>query len=127
MTSGRKFPKTRVAAASIAPGAPTGTAYSRKSGMCRSRSVSPPLACGLAPIRRSPRGERRMGANPQANGGLTLRDLHMPDFREYAVPVGAPGAIDAAATRVLGNFLPDVIRLNQRPRNFRLFGPADDT
>jgi xylulose-5-phosphate/fructose-6-phosphate phosphoketolase len=73
----------------------------------------------------APRGERRMGANPQANGGLRLRDLHMPDFREYAVPVGAPGAIDAEDTRVLGNFLRDVIGLNRRPRNFRLFGPDE--
>jgi xylulose-5-phosphate/fructose-6-phosphate phosphoketolase len=74
----------------------------------------------------APRGDRRMGANPQANGGLRLHDLHMPDFREYAIHVDAPGASDAEDTRVLGNFLRDVIRLNQRPRNFRLFG-ADET
>ncbi|HEV3179839.1 MAG TPA: phosphoketolase family protein [Steroidobacteraceae bacterium] len=74
----------------------------------------------------APRGNRRMGANPQANGGLRLHDLHMPDFREYAIHVDAPGASDAEDTRVLGNFLRDVIRLNQRPRNFRLFG-ADET
>jgi xylulose-5-phosphate/fructose-6-phosphate phosphoketolase len=73
----------------------------------------------------APRGERRMGANPQANGGLRLRDLHMPDFREYAVRVEAPGANEAEDTRVLGNFLRDVIRLNQRPRTFRLFGPDE--
>ena len=73
----------------------------------------------------APRGARRMGANPQANGGLRLRDLHMPDFREYAVRVEAPGAADAEDTRVLGNFLRDVIRLNQRPRTFRLFGPDE--
>jgi xylulose-5-phosphate/fructose-6-phosphate phosphoketolase len=74
----------------------------------------------------APRGERRMGANPQANGGLRLHDLRMPDFREYAVHLDAPGASDAEDTRVLGTFLRDVIRLNQRPRNFRLFG-ADET
>jgi xylulose-5-phosphate/fructose-6-phosphate phosphoketolase len=74
----------------------------------------------------APRGDRRMGANPQANGGLRLHDLHMPDFREYAIHIDAPGASDAEDTRVLGNFLRDVIRLNQRPRNFRLFG-ADET
>jgi len=74
----------------------------------------------------APRGARRMGANPQANGGLRLRDLHMPDFREYAVRVDAPGASDAEDTRVLGRFLRDVIRLNQQPRTFRLFG-ADET
>ncbi len=73
----------------------------------------------------APRGDRRMGANPHANGGLKLCELHMPDFREYAVPVEAPGAIDAEDTRVLGSLLRDVIRLNQRPRNFRLFGPDE--
>jgi len=74
----------------------------------------------------APRGERRMGANPNANGGLRLRDLHMPDFREYAVRVDAPGKTDAEDTRVVGTLLRDVIRLNQRPRTFRLFG-ADET
>ena len=74
----------------------------------------------------APRGERRMGANPNANGGLRLRDLHMPDFREYAVRVDAPGKTDAEDTRVVGTLLRDVIRLNQHPRTFRLFG-ADET
>jgi xylulose-5-phosphate/fructose-6-phosphate phosphoketolase len=73
----------------------------------------------------APRGERRMGANPHANGGLKLCDLRMPDSREYAVRVEAPGATDAEDTRVLGSFLRDLIRLNQRPRNFRLFGPDE--
>ena len=73
----------------------------------------------------APRAERRMGANPHANGGLLLRDLRMPEFREYAVPVARPGAADAEDTRVLGNFLRDVIRLNQEPRTFRLFGPDE--
>ncbi|HSY05939.1 MAG TPA: phosphoketolase family protein [Steroidobacteraceae bacterium] len=73
----------------------------------------------------APRGTRRMGANPQANGGLRLRDLRMPEFREYAVAVASPGAVDAEDTRVLGKFLRDVIRLNQEPRHFRLFGPDE--
>jgi xylulose-5-phosphate/fructose-6-phosphate phosphoketolase len=73
----------------------------------------------------APRGERRMGANPQANGGIRLRDLRMPSFGDYAVEVAAPGATDAEDTRVLGTFLRDVIRLNQQPRNFRLFGPDE--
>jgi xylulose-5-phosphate/fructose-6-phosphate phosphoketolase len=73
----------------------------------------------------APRGDRRMGANPQANGGVRLHDLRMPDFRDYAVAVPAPGAIDAEDTRVLGTFLRDVIKLNQSPRTFRLFGPDE--
>jgi xylulose-5-phosphate/fructose-6-phosphate phosphoketolase len=73
----------------------------------------------------APRGVRRMGSNPQANGGLRLRDLHMPDFREYAVGVAAPGDSDAEDTRVLGRFLRDVVRLNSKPRTFRLFGPDE--
>ncbi|MGB6452836.1 MAG: phosphoketolase family protein [Steroidobacteraceae bacterium] len=73
----------------------------------------------------APRGERRMGANPHANGGTLLRDLRMPDFREYAVGVTLPGAADAEDTRVLGCFLRDVVKLNQHPRTFRLFGPDE--
>ena len=73
----------------------------------------------------APAGPRRMGANPHANGGLLLRELRLPEFREYAVAVSAPGAGDAEDTRVLGRFLRDVIRLNQVPRNFRLFGPDE--
>jgi len=73
----------------------------------------------------APRAERRMGANPHANGGLLLRDLRMPEFRDYAVPVAHPGQSDAEDTRALGNFLRDVIRLNQEPRTFRLFGPDE--
>ena len=73
----------------------------------------------------APKGTRRMGANPQANGGALLRDLRMPDFRDYALPVPAPGAVDAEDTRVLGSFLRDVIKLNQEPRTFRLFGPDE--
>jgi xylulose-5-phosphate/fructose-6-phosphate phosphoketolase len=73
----------------------------------------------------APRGERRMGANPHANGGLLLRDLAMPDFRDYAVPVPQPGAVEAEATRVLGHFLRDVMKLNAPSRNFRVFGPDE--
>ena len=70
-----------------------------------------------------PTGERRMSAVPQANGGLLLRDLDLPDFREYAFDVDEPGRELAESTRVLGAFLRDVIR--QNPDNFRLFGPDE--
>jgi xylulose-5-phosphate/fructose-6-phosphate phosphoketolase len=73
----------------------------------------------------APKGERRMGANPHANGGLLLRDLRMPDFRPYGVKVTAPGAVLAADTHVLGEFLRDVVKLNQEHRNFRIFGPDE--
>jgi xylulose-5-phosphate/fructose-6-phosphate phosphoketolase len=72
-----------------------------------------------------PRGTRRMSANPHANGGLLLKDLVMPDFREYAVPVTAPGSSDAEATRVLGGFVRDVMRLNMDAGNFRVMGPDE--
>src|SRR5437867_2623609 len=73
----------------------------------------------------APKGERRMGANPHANGGKLLHDLKMPDFRDYAVAVPAPGSITGEATRVMGAFLRDVIKLNDGQRNFRLFGPDE--
>ena len=73
----------------------------------------------------APAGERRMGANPHANGGVLLRDLRMPSFRDYAVDVPAPGAATAEDTRVLGGFLRDVIERNRTARNFRLFGPDE--
>ena len=73
----------------------------------------------------APTGARRMGANPHANGGMLLRDLRMPDFREYAVDVPSPGSVDAEDTRVCGSFLRDVIKLNQDQRNFRIFGPDE--
>lgn len=73
----------------------------------------------------APKGERRMGAVPETNGGLVLRDLQLPNFQDFAVPVPAPGAVTAEATRVMGTFLRDVIRLNEPHRNFRLFGPDE--
>jgi xylulose-5-phosphate/fructose-6-phosphate phosphoketolase len=74
----------------------------------------------------APKGERRMGANPHANGGLILRDLRLPDFRGYAVDVPAPGAVDAEATRAMGRFLRDAMKLNLEQRNFRLFSPDEN-
>jgi xylulose-5-phosphate/fructose-6-phosphate phosphoketolase len=71
----------------------------------------------------APKGDRRMGANPHANGGLLLRDLSMPDFRTYAVGVQKPGTVTAEATRVLGRFLRDVMRRNLV--NFRVMGPDE--
>ena len=73
----------------------------------------------------APQGDRRMGANPHANGGMLLRDLRMPDFHDHAVTVPAPGAVDAQDTMVLGRFLRDVVVLNQEQRNFRVFGPDE--
>jgi xylulose-5-phosphate/fructose-6-phosphate phosphoketolase len=73
----------------------------------------------------APKGDRRMGANPHANGGLLLRDLVMPDFHKHAVNVPSPGAVDAQDTLVLGKFLRDVVTLNQDSRNFRVFGPDE--
>ncbi|MCS6776826.1 MAG: phosphoketolase family protein [Chloroherpetonaceae bacterium] len=73
----------------------------------------------------APQGERRMGANPHANGGILLRDLKLPDFRDYAVDVPRPGTTYAEATRIMGAYLRDVIRRNEDQRNFRLFGPDE--
>jgi len=73
----------------------------------------------------APTGERRMSANPHANGGLLLRDLRLPDFRAYTVTVPRPGAVDAEATRVQGEFIRDVITRN--PDNFRVFSPDETT
>jgi xylulose-5-phosphate/fructose-6-phosphate phosphoketolase len=73
----------------------------------------------------APEGALRMGANPNANGGLLLKDLALPDFRRYAVEDSRPGEVDAEDTRVLGRFLRDVMKLNQHPRIFRLFGPDE--
>jgi xylulose-5-phosphate/fructose-6-phosphate phosphoketolase len=73
----------------------------------------------------APEGERRMGANPHANGGLLLRDLQLPDFREFAVAVTSPGTDQAESTRVMGTYLRDVMRLNNETRNFRVMGPDE--
>jgi len=73
----------------------------------------------------APRGERRMGSNPHANGGLLLKDLRLPDFRNYAVATPMPGAVFAEATRVMGAFLRDVMQLNLDQANFRVFGPDE--
>src|SRR6202521_1092791 len=74
----------------------------------------------LAPV-----GARRMGANPHANGGLLKRELKLPDFHDYAVDVQRPGGAEAEATRLMGQFLRDVMRLNAETRNFRLMGPDE--
>jgi xylulose-5-phosphate/fructose-6-phosphate phosphoketolase len=79
-----------------------------------------PELCELAP-----QGNRRMGANPHANGGLLLVDLRLPDFRDYAVDVPNPGAAISEATRVLGYFLRDVMKMNLDRHNFRVFGPDE--
>ena len=64
-----------------------------------------------------------MSANPHANGGLLLRDLRLPDFRDYAVPVTTPGAVDAESTRVMGQFLRDVMKLNLETRELPALQP----
>jgi xylulose-5-phosphate/fructose-6-phosphate phosphoketolase len=73
----------------------------------------------------APKGQRRMGMNPHANGGTLLRPLVLPDFRRYAVEVPKPGAVEAEATRVLGHYFRDVIKHNLDARNFLLFGPDE--
>jgi xylulose-5-phosphate/fructose-6-phosphate phosphoketolase len=73
----------------------------------------------------SPQGDRRMSANPHTNGGVVLRDLRLPHFRDYAVEVSSPGATLAEATRVQGAFLRDVLRRNAETRNFRIFSPDE--
>ncbi|GBE05671.1 xylulose-5-phosphate phosphoketolase [bacterium BMS3Abin10] len=73
----------------------------------------------------APKGDRRMGANPHANGGLLLKDLKMPDFRDYSVEVPKPGQVFGEATRVMGRFLRDIMKLNMEERNFRVMGPDE--
>ncbi len=73
----------------------------------------------------APSGERRMSANPHANGGLLLHDLHLPDFRDYALKVLKPGSVKGEATRVQGEFIRDVVKHN--PHNFRVFSPDETT
>ena len=82
-------------------------------------ALRPEIAAG------APSGQRRMSANPHANGGALLRDLVLPDYRDYAVAVPAPGAVDGEATRVLGQMLRDVMRLNEASANFRVVGPDE--
>ena len=72
-----------------------------------------------------PTGARRMGANPHANGGLLLRDLRTPDFRDYAVNIPSPGAVEAQDMYVLGTYVRDVMKLNMDARNFRIFAPDE--
>ncbi len=73
----------------------------------------------------APAGDRRMSANPHANGGLLLKELRMPEFRDYAVDVPGPGEVTAEATKVMGAFLRDIMKLNKESRNFRVMGPDE--
>jgi xylulose-5-phosphate/fructose-6-phosphate phosphoketolase len=73
----------------------------------------------------APAGMRRMGDNPHGNGGLLLKDLELPDFRDFAVGVPSPGGATAESTRVLGDYLAEVMRLNLSVKNFRVFGPDE--
>jgi len=73
----------------------------------------------------APTRDRRMGTNPHANGGRLLKDLRLPDFRDYAVSVAKPGASMGEATRVMGRYLRDVVKLNEEQRNFRVVGPDE--
>ena len=73
----------------------------------------------------APSGTRRMGDNPHTNGGLLLKNLRIPDFRDYAIDVPAPGAVEGEATRVLGTFLRDIMKRNMDQANFRVFGPDE--
>jgi len=73
----------------------------------------------------APHGKRRMSDNPHANGGLLLKDLELPAIEDYAIEVNKPGTVDAEATRVLGTFLRDVMKLNRQEKNFRVVGPDE--
>ncbi len=73
----------------------------------------------------APQGKQRMGANPHANGGLLLKPLHLPDYKQYAVPVTQPGATLGEATRIMGNYLRDTMQLNMETANFRIMGPDE--
>jgi xylulose-5-phosphate/fructose-6-phosphate phosphoketolase len=73
----------------------------------------------------APEGTRRMGANPHANGGLLLRDLDLPGFRDYAIELGSPGVVTGEATRIMGQFLRDVMKRNEAAANFRVMGPDE--
>ena len=73
----------------------------------------------------APEGDRRMGMNPHANGGKLLHELRMPDFRKYGIEVPAPGAVEAQDMTVLGGFVRDIFKLNEKEKNFRIFGPDE--
>ncbi len=73
----------------------------------------------------APKGQKRMGDNPHANGGLLLKSLHMPDYRDYALAVPSPGSVKGEATRVMGMLLRDVMKMNEHDSNFRVFGPDE--
>lgn len=73
----------------------------------------------------APKGEQRMGANPHTNGGILLKDLRMPDFRDYRLDIPVRGEMGMGDTRILGEFTRDIIKLNQAQRNFRIFGPDE--
>jgi xylulose-5-phosphate/fructose-6-phosphate phosphoketolase len=73
----------------------------------------------------APKGERRMGANPNANGGILLKELKMPDFRDYAMKVSKPGAVSSESTRIQGQFIRDVLQVNAEASNFRIFSPDE--
>jgi xylulose-5-phosphate/fructose-6-phosphate phosphoketolase len=74
----------------------------------------------------APTGNQRMGANPHANGGVLLKDLRLPDFRDYAIEFDKPGTVEAESTRTLGKFLRDVMKLNMDSRNFRVMAPDEN-
>ena len=103
-------------------------AFSRTGcGATGPRSCSPRTAGSTPELAAlAPRGLRRMSANPHTNGGVLLRELRLPDFRDYAVEVKAPGAVSAESTRIMGRFLRDVMALNREARNFRLFSPDEN-
>ena len=73
----------------------------------------------------APKGVRRMGANPHANGGILLRELRMPDYRSHGVDVPSPGGVEAQDMKIFGKFLRDIVKLNEAQRNFRIFGPDE--
>ncbi|MBR3396118.1 MAG: phosphoketolase family protein [Firmicutes bacterium] len=73
----------------------------------------------------APEGDRRMGMNPHANGGKLLHELRLPDFRKYGIEVPAPGAVEAQDMTVLGGFVRDIFKLNEKEKNFRIFGPDE--
>ena len=73
----------------------------------------------------APTGDKRIGSNPHANGGKLLRDLRLPDFREYGIDVPKPGAVEAQDMIELGGFVRDIFKLNEEERNFRIFGPDE--